>query len=131
MLSSNWNWNELNRAGSDDPLIPAFNTPAHKFNIGISGSDISTKFKSKYIRHWGFNVNWKWVQRFLFEGSPQFTGDVPTYNMVDAQISKTITKWNSTLKIGASNVLNQKFFQVFGGPYIGRMAYISLTWEPK
>ena len=131
MFSTNWNWNELNRAGSSDPLIPAFNTPAHKFNIGLNGSNINSKLGSMKIMHWGFNVNWKWVKGFLFEGSPQFTGQVPTYHMLDAQVSKEISKWNSTLKIGASNLMNQKFFQVYGGPYIGRMAYISLTWEPK
>ena len=33
----NYSWNILNVRDSDDPIIPAFNTPEHKFNIGISG----------------------------------------------------------------------------------------------
>jgi len=34
------------------------------------------------------------------------------------------------LKVGASNLTNNMVFQVYGGPRIGRMGYISLTYEP-
>ncbi|MFN4080496.1 MAG: TonB-dependent receptor domain-containing protein, partial [Saprospiraceae bacterium] len=39
-LNGNYSWNKLNKLDVDDPIIPAFNTPEHKFNIGISGRDI-------------------------------------------------------------------------------------------
>ena len=137
-LNGNYSFNQLNLQGSDDPIIPAFNTPEHKFNIGISGRDINTYFKfSKKedartfgLRNFGFNINYKWVEGFIFEGSPQFTGEVPTYDMVDAQINKYFPKIKSTFKLGASNLLNNKRFQVYGGPRIGRMAYISILVEP-
>ena len=29
--------NKLIKTGVDDPIIPAYNTPEHKFNIGIAG----------------------------------------------------------------------------------------------
>ena len=32
--------------------------------------------------------------------------------------------------IGASNVLDKQRFQTYGGPRIGRLAYITLTYEP-
>ena len=32
----------------------------------------------------GAGVNYKWVEGFLFEGSPQFTGSIPSYGLVDA-----------------------------------------------
>jgi outer membrane receptor protein involved in Fe transport len=123
-LSGNYSWNVLNTK-TDDPIIPAFNTPEHKFNIGISGRDVEI-FKLKNI---GFNVNYKWIQGFTFQGSPQFTGSIPTYDLVDAQISFGFPKVNTTLKLGASNVLNKKQFQTYGGPRIGRMAYISLLYD--
>jgi iron complex outermembrane receptor protein len=44
----------------------------------------------------GFNVNYKWIQGFIFEGSPQFTGLVPTYDLVDAQVNYTCLKQNLT-----------------------------------
>ena len=105
-----------------------FNTQKNKFNVGISGRDIPLS-GLKYLL--GFNVNYKWIEGFTFEGSPQFTGTIPTYDLVDAQINLTIPKINSVLKLGASNLLNNKQFQVYGGPRIGRMAYVSWTYDFK
>ena len=51
--------------------------------------------------------------------------------MVDAQINVYIPGIYSTLKIGASNLLDNRAYQTYGGPEIGRLAYISLTYEPK
>lgn len=110
-------------AASDDPLIPAYNTPKNKYNIGIGGSNI----KNKLGKDWGFAVNYKWVQGFLFEGSPQFTGDIDSYGLLDFQINKKIEVTKTTFKIGATNILNNKHYEVFGGPLVGRMLYLQLS----
>ncbi|MBR9919208.1 MAG: TonB-dependent receptor plug domain-containing protein [Bacteroidetes bacterium] len=128
-LSGNYSWNKLNKEFPDDPIIPAFNTPEHKFNVGISGRDIVWQFGEKSLRNFGFNVNYKWIQGFLFEGSPQFTGLVPTYSLLDAQLNFTVQKWKTTFKIGASNLLNNMQFQTYGGPRIGRLGYLSIVYE--
>ena len=122
-LNANYSFNKLNKAGTDDPIIPAYNTPEHKYNIGITGRDLNLMPNS---RNWGFSVNYKWVEGFLFEGSPQFTGLVPTYTQLDAQINKSFPSIYSTLKLGASNLLNNFTYQVYGGPRVGRMVYLSL-----
>ncbi len=126
-LSGNYSWNKLalNEEIENDPIIPAFNTPEHKFNIGFGGRKIALGNYKKF----SFNLNYKWVEGFLFEGSPQFTGFVPTYDMLDAQVSFGLDKIKSVLKLGASNILNNKRFQTYGGPKIGRLAYISLTYD--
>ncbi|MGK0388923.1 MAG: iron complex outermembrane receptor protein [Maribacter sp.] len=130
-LNGNYSWNKLIKTAADDPIIPAFNTPEHKFNIGLSGRKIKIKLGKKTIKNIGFNINYKWVEGFIFEGSPQFTGDIPTYDMLDAQINYLISKIDMTIKIGASNILNNQKFQTYGGPEIGRMGYITFTYEPK
>jgi len=122
------------------PLSP-FNTPEHKFNVNIGGSAItidpkflanisSNLYKGKWTG-FAFNANYKWVQGFNFEGSPQFSGYVPTYWVIDVMFAKEIPKWNGSFKIGASNVTNNMNLQVYGGPRIGRMAYISYTLDLK
>ena len=126
-INGNYSYNQLNKKGADDPIIPAFNTPKHKFNIGFSGREITSSFKP--LNNVGFSVNYRWVEGFLFEGSPQFTGNVPTYDMVDVQVSKFVPKLHSTFKLGASNMLNNKVYQVYGGPRIGRMIYFSVLLE--
>ncbi|MFM1876480.1 MAG: hypothetical protein RL266_2217 [Bacteroidota bacterium] len=143
-LTGNYSWNKLQKTNADDPIIPAFNTPEHKFNLGFSARDLG---KAK-LGHFGFSLNYKWVQGFLFEGSPQFTGIVPTYDMFDAQVSYRIPSDHITFKLGASNIFGiQPFFedgsvgdrfenafnnmnaQVYGGPRVGRMAYFSILFE--
>jgi outer membrane receptor protein involved in Fe transport len=140
-LGGNYSWNVLNKQGADDPIIPAFNTPEHKFNISFSGTKVKLPFVDN--ENFGFGINYKWIQGFIFEGSPQFTGSVPTYDMVDAQINYEVPFWNMTFKLGGSNilgiiplfdaanentqrsVLNNLNFQVYGGPFVGRMIYFS------
>jgi iron complex outermembrane receptor protein len=158
-LNTNYSWNVLNLSGDDEQIIPAFNTPANKFNIGISARDLVTHFNigklfkglpNFALKNWGFNVNYKWVEGYTFTGSPQFTGDLPTYDMVDAQINIRIPKLKSTFKLGASNLMGMKQlfdktepnftnriydafknkpYQVFGGPAIGRLAYFTILFE--
>ena len=125
-INGNYSWNVLNKE-SDDPIIPAYNTPEHKFNIGFRGRDLAIK----KFKGFGFNVNYKWIEGFIFEGSPQFTGSVPTYGLLDAQVNKRIEKANLTIKIGASNLLNNQVLQVYRGPFVGRIIYTSLSFDWK
>ena len=125
-INGNYSWNVLNKTGTEDPIIPAYNTPEHKYNIGAT----ARKFKMPFIKGtpWGFSVNYKWVQGYRFEGSPQFTGDIESYGLLDAQISY---HWQPfTFKLGSSNLLNNKVYQVYGGPRVGRMTYFSILFEP-
>lgn len=128
-FSGNYSWNRLDKKGSDDPIIPAYNTPEHKFNLGISGRDVRIKLGDWITRDWGFSANYKWVQGFQYEGSPQFTGFVPTYDMLDVQVNKKVTAIKTTFKLGASNILNKKRYHVFGGPRVGRLAYFSILFD--
>ena len=128
-IGGNYSWNVLNQKDSIDPIIPAFNTPKNKYNITFSGRDIETSIFGKKIRHWGYSVNYKWIQGFTYEGSPQFTGYVPSYDMLDVQVNYTIPKIYTTIKLGASNVLNNQRFQVYGGPKVGRLTYLSLLFD--
>ncbi len=129
-INGNYSWNKLNTE-TDDPIVPAFNTPEHKYNVGFSGRDITLRFGGTSIPNFGFSVNYKWIDEFIFEGSPQFTGIIPSYDMLDAQINVTVNKLNTTFKLGASNILDNKVFQTYGGPRIGRLAYFSATYEFK
>lgn len=95
----------------------------------MNARDLDTDFGLFRLRNWGFGVNYKWVEGFVFEGSPQFTGYVPSYYMVDAAVNTTFKKINTTFKLGASNLTNNQVYTVYGGPTIGRMAYFSVVYE--
>lgn len=129
VFNANYSWNKLIKTEEDDPIIPAFNTPEHKFNLGFSARDLDVILGGFKIRNVGFKVNYKWIEGFVFEGSPQFTGFIPTYDLVDAQVNFRFDKINTTMKIGASNILDNRSFQTYGGPRIGRLAYISFVYD--
>lgn len=126
-INGNYSWNKLFIDGEKDPIVPAFNTPEHKFNIGFSGRGYNPFKKEGHA--FGFNAVYKWVQGFIFEGSPQFTGFIEDYGLLDAQVSYSIKKYYTTLKVGSSNILNNQVYQVYGGPTVGRLSYVSLLFE--
>ena len=129
-INGNYTFNVIDLHGSSNPIIPAYNTPTHKFNVGVSGREIEFKKAGKDVaKHWGFSVNYKWVQGFKYEGSPQFSGDVPTYSTLDMQINKAVPKIYCTFKLGVNNLLNNKTYQVYGGPAVGRLAYASIVFD--
>ena len=129
-FNGNYSWNVLN-TDTDDPIIPAFNTPRHKFNLGFSGRDVTFNLGNTRVRNVGFNIAYKWVEGFIFEGSPQFTGPIDTYALLDVQANYNWKKKNLTLKIGASNILNNLHLETYGGPFVGRLAYASITYDWK
>jgi iron complex outermembrane receptor protein len=125
-FGANYSFNSIVRSDPNDPIIPAFNTPKHKYNLSVTGNKL---FESSEGNCWGYSVNYKWIQGYLFEGSPQFTGYINTYDMVDVQVNYSLIEANVFIKLGASNVLNNQQVQVYGGPSIGRMAYLSVQYS--
>jgi iron complex outermembrane receptor protein len=129
-LNGNYSYNELTKADPNDPIIPAYNTPKNKYNVGVNGRNIQL-LGIGALENVGFGVNYKWVEGFVYEGSPQFTGFVPSYDLLDAQVSVHLDRMNTTIKLGASNLLNNRHFETYGGPHIGSLAYINLLYEFK
>ncbi len=124
-FNGNYSWNKLVKTNVDDPIIPAFNTPEHKFNLGVTARGLEDRFKDV----WGFSCNYRWVQGFVFEGSPQFTGFVPGFDLLDAQVNVKPHGTDFTFKAGASNLLKNEHIETYGGPTVGRLAYFSVALD--
>jgi outer membrane receptor protein involved in Fe transport len=125
-FSFNYSYNKLAKKVEDDPIIPAFNTPLHKFNVGLNGREL---WPNKAGNTWGYAVNYKWVDQYFWEGSPQFTGPVPGFDVVDAQVNYTLKKSGLNFKVGCSNLLNNLHIEAYGGPLIGRLAFAAIQYE--
>ena len=74
-------------------------------------------------------MNYRWIQQFVFEGSPQFTGGIPQFDLVDAQINLYVEDLNTTFKLGGSNLLSNMHIETYGGPSVGRLAYVSILYD--
>jgi outer membrane receptor protein involved in Fe transport len=118
-LTSSYNWNKLNE-DLGEGYINEFNTPESKINFSVSNR--------KLTDYLGFNVTFRWQDAFRWEASFG-QGDVPAFSTVDAQVSYRLPSIKSVAKIGASNLLNQRYGMSYGGPTIGSIYYLSLTFD--
>ncbi|PBQ31015.1 energy transducer TonB [Sphingobacteriaceae bacterium] len=121
-ISGNLNYNGLKTLDKNDIFITGFNTPEWSTNIQFGNREL--------YKHFGFNIVWKWQQNYLWE-SPLATGNVPSFNTFDAQISYHIPKINTVVKAGGTNILNKRYYQYAAGPTIGGLYYISVTYDLK
>jgi iron complex outermembrane receptor protein len=118
-LSGNYNFNKL-LTDIGDNFLNDFNTPKHKANISFGNRKITEKL--------GFNVTYRYQSQFRWESSFA-AGDVPEIHNVDAQISYKLSNIKSVLKLGGSNVFNTRYYQNYGGPTIGAIYYLSITFD--
>ena len=118
--SANYTYAVLDTAGVTDPIIPGFNTPKHKVNLGLTGRRV--------WKGLGFAANFKWVDGFYWQ-SPFGEGPVPSYHLLDAQVSYEVAAWKSTFRVGGSNLLNNRHIEAYGSPMIGVVGYVGWGLE--
>ena len=121
-VSGNYSYNDLITKNFKAGTQSFFNTPLHKFNLGLDGQLLD--------RALSYNVNYRWVDTFLYE-STFATGTVPTAQTVDAQIGYTLKSLHTTLQVGGTNLLDAQNLQVYGAPSIGRIGYFGLLFDIK
>jgi len=119
VLGTNYNWNELitDRNGG---FIFDFNTPEHKVNVSFGNRRLTNNL--------GFNVTYRWQEEFDWTSSFA-NGTVPSVSTVDAQVSYRVPDLKSIVKVGGSNITNNRHFLNYGGPNLGAIYYISLTFD--
>jgi len=104
----------------DQGFRAAYNTPKYRYNIKFENRKVTDRL--------GFNVVWRWQQAFLWESSFG-VGVIPEFGTLDAQISYRLPEWKSTVKLGASNLLNDYYVTSIGNPSIGGIYYIQVTFD--
>ncbi len=119
-LTGNYNWNKLNTALGNDFLFDGFNTPEHKMNLGVGNRKVTDRV--------GFNVNYRWQDSFYW-GASFARGEVPAFGTFDAQVSYKLKGIKSVVKVGGSNLLNTRYVMNYGGPTLGGIYYVSLTFD--
>ncbi len=119
-LSGNYNWNELYVGSNTKGFMTEFNTPAHKCNITFSNR--------KVIKNLGFSVSYRWQDKLRWESSFAI-GEIPAFHNFDAQISYKVPSIKSVIRLGGSNLTNNRYFQNLGGPTLGAIYYVSITFD--
>jgi len=101
-------------------VLSGFNTPKHKLNIGVNAARV--------VGGLGFNANFKWVTSYEWQ-SPFADGVVPSFHTLDLQVYYEIDKAYSTIRIGGSNIYNNKHIEAVGSPKIGALYYVGWTFD--
>ncbi len=103
-----------------DGLEEAFNTPPILFNASFGNANLFQNF--------GFQINGKWQDSFYWQ-SALGNGIINAYSSIDLQVNKRFEKLKTTIKLGASNLLNNYYTQLYAGPSIGGMYYVSIIYN--
>lgn len=123
ILRGNYSYNTI-RTDSNEigGFRTRFNTPPHKFNIGLTGR------KLLFGDRFGFNVNLRWVDSFFFQlGLGE--GTLPSFTQLDAKVSYKLPKLQSRISLGGTNLLNDRHREIFGGPTLGTLVYVQFTYD--
>lgn len=121
-VAFNMTYSKLQRTDNKDGLEDGFNTPAFAFNSTVIAKNIWNKI--------GGSLTGRYQTRFDYV-SFLVSGEVPAYWALDAQLNYSFNKPGIIAKVGATNLLNKYYATILGGPAIGAMYYLSLTWELK
>ena len=117
---TNYSYNKIFDKNLNDNLIPGFNTPPHKINIGVMAD--------KVWKGLGFGVNFHWQDKLNWQ-SAFATGEIKQIHTLDLEVHYEISKIMSTLKFGGSNIYNNKVKYAAGAAEIGAFVYGSWTFD--
>ncbi|MCK7589708.1 TonB-dependent receptor [Subsaxibacter sp. CAU 1640] len=95
-----------------------FNTPNHKAKITFGNTDL--------FKNFGFNAAWRWSDNYYWQATFG-DGEIPAYQVLDAQLNFRVPSLKSSIKVGATNLLGDEYFTAIGTGDIGSMYYVSLT----
>ena len=103
----------------DPSLLPNFNTPRHKVGSSLYFFNLG---------RWSASLNYRWIDATIFDGL--ILGQVPAVQWVDAQVGYLIPKYKIQIRLGGQNLLNIRYVQLPGGPRVGGVYYLQLTYDP-
>ncbi|GAB3635114.1 TonB-dependent receptor [Hymenobacter arcticus] len=119
-VGGNLNYNALSTNSETDVFVTGFNTPKWAGSASFGNREI--------VRNLGFNVVYHW-QTSLYWESPLANGQVPAYSNLDAQVNLRVPNLKSTIKLGGTNIFDNRYYQYAAGPTIGALYYVAVTFD--
>ncbi|MFN1834358.1 TonB-dependent receptor [Balneola sp. MJW-20] len=98
----------------------SYNTPEWRYNLNFQNRKLTDNI--------GFKINYRWQDAFLWESSIG-KGVIPAFGTMDAQVSYKLSKYNTIMKLGGSNILNERYETSLANPTLGAIYYISFTFD--
>ncbi len=122
VIGGNVSYNKL--LDQDDLIRQGFrasyNTPEWRYNVKFANRKLTDNL--------GFNITYRWQDAYVWESSIG-DGVIDAFGTMDAQISYKLDAYNTILKLGGSNVLNERHTTSLANPNLGAIYYFSLTFD--
>jgi outer membrane receptor for ferrienterochelin and colicin len=120
-INGSYNYNDYTADLTNDPTFEVgFNTPRNRFVLGVSNREV--------FKNFGFDVSYRWQERFLWQ-SAFANAYVDAFGVLEAQVSYKLKEYKSLLKLGANNLFGKDYLTLAGGPWVGQLYYISITFD--
>ena len=94
--------------------------PEHKVVVGVGNR--------KVFKNFGFDANYRWQDEFEWQNSFAF-GTIPAFGVLNLQANYNLPKLKTIVKLGGTNAFGSDYRTNAGGPFVGQMYYISLTFD--
>jgi iron complex outermembrane receptor protein len=120
-LYGHYNYADFSVEDPGPDFDAGFNLPQNSFLIGLNNKRL---MKGTL----GFDLSYRWQDAFDWV-STFARGTIDAYGILNAQVNYTIKPWKTMIKLGANNLLGNDYRTNVGGPYIGSMYYLSLTFD--
>ncbi|WP_064197168.1 MULTISPECIES: TonB-dependent receptor [Emticicia] len=114
----NYTWSKISDIQG---LIAGFNTPTHKFNIGVNGvlaNDLT------------YAVNYRWNSTYTYF-MPFDEGEIKAFGTLDAQLNYQVKPLKTTFRLGGTNLTNANAITVYGSAPISRIVYVGAIFDLK
>lgn len=123
VMGGNATISSFNLGNANINNIAQFNTPKYSTNLTFGNANA--------IKDFGFNLAWHWQSAFDWFGTFNGVrpGRIEAYSLVDAQINKKLPRYNTSIKLGGSNIFNKRISQAYGSPAVGAIYYVALVFE--
>ena len=119
-IGGNVSYAKLSRTENSDGFEDGFNTPEWLTNVSFGGEHV--------VSNLSFNVTYKHQSSYYWQ-SFLVSGNVKAYGNVDAQANYDFLQSKLNAKLGATNILNKFYYSYLGGPSIGGLYYLTLTYH--
>ena len=121
-LTASFNLSSDNLDNNDPAFATYFNTPKYRANIGLANSGFG------FEKRLGFAVQYRWQDAFYTQADFK-NGNVNAFSTIDGQFSYKYPSIHSVVKLGATNLLNKYYRNLYGNPAIGAVYYVSFAYN--
>ncbi len=99
---------------------PGFNFPEHMAKVSLGNQNL--------IADLGFQLDYRWLSSYTFH-APAIQTEIPDRQVVDAAIFYHLRPAKCLVKFGATNLFNEAYTPIYGGPTVGATYYFQVTFD--